>query len=71
MNNMQLQLVSDGKTLGSVDLKPDVQLMLRAYAKANEVPLMNMIDLAIRCAIGPGDELELQCPEIFLSDFHA
>jgi len=55
-----LQLVSDGKTLESIDLEPAVQHNLSTFATANKVPLAKMVDLAIRFTTakeGHGPEL--------------
>jgi hypothetical protein len=64
----QLQLVSNGKTLGSIDLDPVTQLRLLAYAKVNEIDLIEMIDRAVWFTTaseteGDKDEINIECPE--------
>jgi hypothetical protein len=61
---IKLQLISNGKTLGSVDLQPITQLRLQTYAKINKISLMNMIDLAVRFSIAPEEsDIYLKCPD--------
>jgi hypothetical protein len=65
MKQIQLQLISDGKKLGTVDLRAIDKLRLHAYAKANRVSLMNMIGIAIRFTTEPEKDssVDLVCPE--------
>ena len=63
MKTMQLELTSNGKTLGSVKLQPATQLRLMAYAKTNKIDLIKMIDLAVRFTTAPEDyDIRLSCP---------
>jgi hypothetical protein len=62
--NPKLQITTNGKTLGSIDLQPVTELRLRAYAERNEISLLDMIDLAIRFAIAPAESpVDLGCPD--------
>jgi hypothetical protein len=64
MRPIKLQLTSNGKTLGSVDLQPVTQLRLQTYAKINKISLMNMIDLAVRFSIAPEkSDIYFKCPD--------
>lgn len=61
----QLRLTStEGITIDSIDLSPGVQLRLQAFAKANHVSMIDMINLAIRFTIAPErDPVALSAPE--------
>ena len=64
MKPTQLHITSDGKMLGSLDLRPATLQNLKAFAKANSLSLPNMIDLAIRFTTSPEKEsIDLQCPD--------
>jgi hypothetical protein len=67
MKSTQLQLVSNGKMVGSIDLDPVTQLRLRAYAKTNQISLIEMIDQAVYSTTASeeerdSDEIEIECP---------
>jgi hypothetical protein len=60
-----LQLISNnGKTLGTLDLQRSTMRNLEAFAKKNKLPLVNMIDLAIRFTTNPEKRsINLTCPD--------
>ena len=60
----QLQLTSNGKTLGTLDLQPTTLRNLKAFAKTNKLSLVNMVDVAIRFTTDPEKRqtVDLTCP---------
>ena len=64
MKPTQLHIISDGKMIGRLDLRPATLQNLKAFAKANSLSLPNMIDLAIRFATSPEKQsVDLECPD--------
>jgi hypothetical protein len=64
MKPTQLHIISDGKMIGRLDLRPAMLQNLKAFAKANSLSLPNMIDLAIRFTTNPEKEsVDLECPD--------
>jgi len=59
-----LQMISNGKTFGTLDLQPATLHNLKAFAKTNGVSLINMVDLAIRFTTDPEKRqtVDLACP---------
>ena len=60
-----LQMISNGKTLGTFDLQPATLRNLKAFAKTNRVSLIKMIDIAIRFTTDPEKRqtVDLACPD--------
>jgi len=64
MKPTQLHIISEGKMIGRLDLRPTTLQNLKAFAKANSLSLPNMIDLAIRFTTNPEKEsVDLECPD--------
>ena len=65
MKQIEIAVISNGKTLETIDLLPVTQLRLQAFAKVNgRISLLEMIDLAARHAISSEESpINLMCPE--------
>ncbi len=64
MKPLRLQLISGKTFVGKIDINADQQLRLNAFAKANKLEPLKMIDLALRVALAA----EGETPSMWIPD---
>ena len=65
MKPVQIQLTHNGKAICKLDLKPELQLRLQMWAKANKLTMMKMIERALWFSVGSeeySNSLDMSAP---------